>query len=118
MKLNKRQKTILKTVWLFCPECGKSWRGLNFQKLYEAQIREVHKDITDDELQRRVKASMKAQKMTGNQSALIEDEQGVFHCPYCGQLYTYDTICKQLRKKRIVIAISKFIVFIIKLFKR
>ena len=119
MKWTERQKNILRSAWLCCPECHKSWQGLEFTKLYEAQMRETNKDITDKELRQKVKRVMKAEGLWRTcTSALIEDEKGVFHCPHCGQLYTYDTICKLLRQNRLTIAISKIIVFIIKLFKR
>jgi len=117
MKLTPKQKNILNTVWLFCPNCAKSWRGINFTSLYAAQIREANKDITDDEVQRRAKAAAKANKLTGNQSALAQVENSdKYCCPYCGKLYTYDEIVELLNKNRLPIALSKVIVAIIKPF--
>ena len=117
MKLTERQKNILNTVWLFCPKCHKSWRGIDFTSLYAAQIREANKDIANKEVLRRAKAAAKANKHTGNQPALAQIENSNnYCCPFCGQQYTYDEIVELLRKNRLTIALSKAIVAIIKPF--
>ncbi len=117
MKLTERQKNILNTAWLFCPNCGKSWRGIDFTSLYAAQIREANKDIADKEVLRRAKAAAKANKHTGNQPALAQIENSDnYCCPFCGQQYTYDEIVGLLHQNRLTIALSKVIVAIIKPF--
>ena len=117
MKLTEQQKNRLKTAWLFCPNCGRSWRGIDFTSLYAAQIREENKNITDKEVLRRAKAAAKANKHTGSQPALAQIENSDnYCCPFCGQLYTYDEIVALLHQNRVPIALSKIITAIIKPF--
>ena len=117
MKLTERQKNILNTVWLFCPNCGKSWRGIDFTRLYEAQIREANKDIPEDEIKRRARKTAKAQRLTGQQSALAQImDTDTYCCPFCGQKYEYDEIVALLHQNRVPIALAKIITAIIKPF--
>ena len=122
----QRRKTILKTAWICCPECHKTWNSTPFTKLYEAQAKQFCKDkglnLSDKEIERMAERVMKEQgQPRTHTTALIEiPDKGVYMCPHCKQLYTYETICNLLKKpsNRIVIAISKLLVFIIKPFKK
>lgn len=117
MKLTERQKNIRNTVWLYCPNCHKSWRGIDFTTLYEGQIREGNKDLAEDEIKRRARKAAKAQRMTGQQPMLAQImDTDTYCCPFCGQTYEYDEIVALLHQNRVPIALAKIITAIIKPF--
>lgn len=115
MELSKKQRTILKAAWLSCPNCGKSWLGPEFRRMYAAQIRKSEPDINKKELNRRVKAVMKEQDLWRKyQAALAENmETGLYHCPHCNHTYTYDEIEQLTKKNWLARVIAKTIVRII-----
>lgn len=113
MKLTKRQRTVLKAAWLCCPDCGKSWLGPSFRRMYAAQIRKCEPDISKDELNRKTKAVMKQQGYWRKyQAAIAEDTDGLFHCPHCGKTYTYSEIVQLTRKHWLSRIIAKTFVFL------
>ena len=98
MKLTKRQRTILNAAWLVCPDCGKSWLGPEFSRMYAAQ------------------AIMKEQGYWRKyQAAIAEDTDGLFHCPHCDHTFTYGEIEQLTRKHWLSRIIAKTIVTLYKL---